>query len=332
MESEQSTTPATPEVDNSGPLSMDDAVQAYLDRTDSTPAKGDAKPQVEEAPAEQVTEAAPDTEQAEADATDVVASDVPSEEYEFDLAGHKFRMGKDNLKEVLPQVQAKAKELESGAQRKFQEAAEARKHADEFGQLVAQNAELFGEFKSVSAELQHLHSLDLEAMSDSDPVRAQKAAFRLMQLQQRHGNLQQQLQQADAQMKQSRAQANQKAVDEVRQYAQTSIKGWSQDLDRALGDYVVKNRVKSDSVSALTTDPALYELAVKAYKYDTLQATKPIAEKKVQDAPKTLKPNSTNTTVTSAQVRARDAWGKFEKSGSMDDAVEAYLARQKVRK
>lgn len=331
METVDTTTPAAPEVDNSAPLSMDEAVQAYLDRSGGTP-KEDAPATEPEPPAEPVATDEPDTAQAdEADVQDEVQAEAPSEEYEFDLAGHKVKLSKDNLKDQLPLIQAKAKELEAGSQRKFQEAAEVRKKAEEFAQLVAQNTDLVAEFRMVDGELKRLQGLDLESLSDTDPVQAQKAITRLMQLQQRHTMLMQGVQQSGQQLQQARSEQRAKDVAAVRQYAQSSIKGWNEQMDRALGEYVVKNAVAAESVERLTSDPRLYEMAVKAYKYDTLQAAKPVVEKRAETPQKTLKPNSANQTVTSAQVRARDAWGKFEKSGKLDDAVDAYLARQRIK-
>lgn len=331
MDQEIAGTPPSAEPDTSTPFSIDDAVGAYLSRSESTAPRQDATPTESEPQAAQEPEQAPDTAQAQADVQDDASEPEPVEEYEVDLGGHKLRLSRENLKDQLTVLQAKAKELESGSQRRFQEAAEARKKADEYAEFVTRNSQLMGELQTVSGELQRLQSTDLEALSDSDPVAAQKAITRLMQLQQRHAQLVGAAQQTKAQMDSARAQMREQAVSDVRSYAQQNIKGWTPDLDKALGDYVVKTRVRQDSVESLITDPALYEMAVKAYKYDTLQATKPVVEKKLQEAPKTLKPNSASQTVTSQQVKARDAWGRFEKAGTVDAAVEAYLARQAAK-
>lgn len=332
MEQVDTTTPATQEVDTSAPLSMDEAVEAYLGRSGGTADRQDAAPTDDDAPQQPVAADDPDTAQDDAsDVQDVDSQAAPSEEYEFDLAGHKLKLSRDNLRDQLPILQQKAKELEAGSQRKFQEAAEVRKQAEQFAQLVAQNTELVADYRAVATELDRLQKLDLESLSDTDPVTAQKALLRMTQLQQRQAMLAQNVQQSRQQLDAARAEQRARDVAAVRTYAQTSIRGWTQELDRALGDYVVKNAVAPESVERLTSDPRLYEMAVKAYKFDTLQAAKPAVEKRAQDAPRTLKPNSANQTVTSAQVRARDAWGKFEKSGRLDDAVEAYLARQRVK-
>ena len=326
MDQEIAGTPASQEPDSSS-FSIDDAAAAYLSRSESTAPKQDAPPTATEAaPAE--PEHAPDTAQAdEADVQDAASEPEAVEEYEVDLGGHKLRLSKDKLKDQLPILQAKAKELESGSQRRFQEAAEARKKADEYAAFVTQNSQLMGELQTVSGELQRIQGMDLEALSDSDPVAAQKAITRLMQLQQRQAQLVGAAQQAKAQMDATRAQLREQSVQEVRSYAQQNIKGWTPDLDKAMGDYVAKARVKQESVESLITDPAMYELAVKAYKYDTLQAAKPAVEKKLAEAPKTLKPNSANQSTSSAEAKVRDAMGRFQKNPSMDNAVEAYLAR-----
>jgi hypothetical protein len=330
MENEVADTPATESASSDAPLSMDQAVEALLGKPERSPKRDDA-PAAEEAPPQRDADEAHDTEQAPADAQDEAATDVQSDEYEFDLAGHKFKFSKESVKDVIPQVQAKAKELEAGSTRKFQEAAEARKAAESFQNLVAQNVDLFAEARYVHGEMQRLQSIDFNALTDADPVQALKLQNSFMQLQGRAQQLNQSIQQASSQIKAQQDEQRTKAVSEVRNYAQSSIKGWTPDLDKALGEYVSRLSVKPDSVQSLTTDPRMYEVLVKAYKYDALQSGKPLADKKVATASPAVRPNSANNTVTSAQVRARDAWGKFEKSGRMDDAVEAYLSRQRTK-
>lgn len=336
MEEVNATTPAPQEVAAAdAPLSVDEAVQALLDRSGGSPKQDDAAPRDEATQDEPQAQDDAEPEQAEeADAEGEDETQAQSEpvEYEVDVGGHKLKVTPQNLKEALAQIQGKTKEIEAGATRKFQEASTRMKQAEEFGQMVAQNADLIAEWKSVANELQQIHQTDLTALSDNDPIAAQKLTIRAMQLQQRQAALQQSLQQADAQLRHARQEQMQKAVEEVRQYAQTSIKGWSPEVDKALGEYVVKNRVRDESVATLTTDPAIYEMAVKAFKYDQLQAAKPVIQKRAEPPPKTMRPNAANNVVTSAQVKARDAWGRFEKAGTVDAAVEAYLARQQARK
>ena len=332
MENEVVDTPATESTSSDAPLSMDEAVEAYLGKTEGSP-QDDANPVAADTPSEPDASESADTEQSEQDdATDAQETPAESEEYEFDLGGHKFRLSKDKLKDELPKVQAKAKELEAGSTRKFQEASEARKAAETFQQLVAQNVDLFAEARYVHTELQNLQQLDFNAITDSDPVQAVKLQSRFMQLQGRAQQLQQAIQQADSQIKAQQTEIRSKAVSEVRNYAQSNIKGWTPDLDKALGEYVSTLSVRQESVQSLTTDPRLYEVLVKAYKYDTLQKAKPLAEKKVATASPAIKPNSANNAVSSANVRAKDAWGRFEKSGRMDDAVAAYEARLKAKR
>ena len=337
MENDTATTPdASPEVAAAdAPYSMDQAVEALLKRdAPRSPAKDDAPAeQKAEAPPEPVAdEPPPDTEQApEADAQD--APETTAEpEYEFDLAGHKFKLSKDSIKDELPKIQAKAKELEAGSTRKFQEAAEARKQAEQFQALGGQNVDLFAEARSLHAELQQLQSVDFNALTDSDPVQAVKLQTRYMQLQARNQQVRQAIEQSNAQLEASRNEQRSKAVAEVTQYAKTSIKGWTPELDKALGQYVTNNAVRPDSVQALTSDPRLYEFAVKAYKYDALQAARPVVEKKVAAVSPTVKPNSAANTVSAPQVRAKDAMAKLTKSGRIDDAVSAYIALQKVKR
>jgi hypothetical protein len=341
METLEATTPAAPEVDNSAPLSMDEAVQAYMDRTVGTPREEDAAPQAETPEQPVATDEAETAQAEEADAQDVQTPEAVSEEYEFDLAGHKVKLTRENLRDQLPLIQAKAKELEAGSQRKFQEAAEARKVADAMQAVAAHRIDLAVQARNITAEIQRLESEGRElqyheimSLMNSDPMAAQAQIARnasLAQLRSAKQNVEGQFRQVTSELAEQEEREREQRRAATYQYAQSQIKGWSQELDKSLGEYVTKASFPKETITSLTTDPRLYELAVKAYKYDALQQARPAVAKRADEPPKTLKPNSANQTVTSAQVRARDAWGKFEKSGKLDDAVDAYLARQRIK-
>jgi hypothetical protein len=249
----------------------------------------------------------------------------------LEFAGSKYRLKPGELGERVTELQSKLKELEGGATRKFQEAAQVRKQAEEMGAVMAQHAELFADFRAVNREIERIQGTDLQALSDSDPVTAQKEIARMVQLQQAQQRIGSQLQQAAAQMNQQRQDAIVQEVEAVKQYARSKINGWSETLDKALGEYVQKVQVRDQSLSVLVTDPALYEMAVKAYKYDTLQAAKP-ADKRAVQAPKTLKPQAASAQTNSAKARTDDLVKRIRSQGSTSDVANLFLARAGIRK
>jgi hypothetical protein len=200
----ESTTPAQPEV----ALNTEaDAAQALL-------ARWGVKPD------DPVTDDASESEAQAADATETTDEQQPDEgtadadgdeqaqpdEVEIDVAGDKFKFPK-TLAEQAEKIQRKVKDLEAGTTRKFQEAAEIRKALEVEREQVAfvqklanSQTELLADFRAVQKEVDQLTNLDWNALSDADPVQAQKAMARLMSLQNTQQRIGSQLQQASRQM------------------------------------------------------------------------------------------------------------------------------------
>jgi hypothetical protein len=333
---EQTTTPASPEVDPAGGFSTEQAAEALLTRWQS---KHEAPVDADAGEPEDASEddEEPDTEPEQSDEDDAdgeeEATEAPAQEpeYELEFGGSKYTVKPSELGERVTELQSKLKELEGGATRKFQEAAAVRKQAEEMSALASQHADLYADFRAVNREIERIQGMDLQSLSDSDPVSAQKEIARMMQLQQAQQRLGAQLQQANAQMTHARQQSVVQEVESVKQYARTRINGWSEQLDKALGEYVQKVQVRDASLSSLVTDPALYEMAVKAFKYDTLQAAKP-AEKRAVQAPKTLKPQAATAQTNSAKARADDLVKRVRSTGSTADLANLFLARAGKRK
>lgn len=125
-------TPVEPEGEAAGGYDEADAAAALLSRWN----KG-------ETPKEDAPEATPEP-QAQADAAPAEPTEpTPEEEadFEFDVGGTKLKLPKA-FEETLRPVQAKVKEIEAGATRKFQEAAELRKATEAERAAVAEMRKL----------------------------------------------------------------------------------------------------------------------------------------------------------------------------------------------
>lgn len=328
----ETTTPAAPEVGPAG-YSTEQAAEALMSRWESR-RNADADP---EPKLPRQDDAEPDTTAEQSDEDDAPAEDegatTPAEsdvEYELDFGGSKYKLKPSELPTKFSELQTKVKELEGGATRKFQEAATLRKNAEFTAKLLNQQSEAFADLRSIDREIARIQGLDLATMSDNDPVAVQKETIRLMQLQQARTKVDGHLRQASQELTQAQSDERNAAVEAVREHARSKITGWNEQLDKALGEYVSKVRVKGESLDALVTDPAIYEMAVKAYKYDTLQAAKP-ADKRAVDAPKSLRPGTAAAPNTSARSAVEAAQARMRKTGSNEDIASLILARARLK-
>lgn len=83
----------------------------------------------------------------------------------------------------------------------------------------------------------------------------------------------------------------------------------------------------SDKYLADSVDPILMKALHKAALYDELQARKPQITKRVAEAPKGLKPGPGNQQTQGNKTRREEADARLRKSGRLDDAANAILAR-----
>jgi uncharacterized phage infection (PIP) family protein YhgE len=327
----QGTTPETPEVPSS--MTEEQAASALLERMGVR----------EEPPAEAEEPEEPETEQAEEATQETEESDEPeaeeSEEVEIDVAGEKFKVPAA-LKEQAERIQAKAKEVEAGATRKFQEAADQRKLAEtqieqakQIGQLSQAEVEHLADLRTIDRRLQQLASMDINAIAESDPAMLARLTAESQQLQLHRGRIVNELQQTQATKHQATAKESAEKVARLQAWAEKNIKGWSTEYDNALMDFGVK-QLGADPKTLLDIvlkggEPMLRALDL-AYKGWKVHTTDPKAKQVV--ATKTLKPGATGQAKTNAQQTAQKAVNRLRQTGSVDDAAAAILARMNAKR
>lgn len=317
-----------------------DAAQALLSRWNIQPDEGrdeatDAESQdadaTDEPAAEQADEATADA------AGDDEGEDAAGDEtVEIDFTGEKIRLPAV-AKEAAEVIQRKAKELEAGVTKRFQEVAERdkslqadRDRLEVLGRLTAQHLDLAAQHKAVQAQLQAYDRMDWNAFADQDPVAHGKALAQVRMLERTESQLRGQLDQAVGTLAQARQQEFGERITRTREYAQQRIRGWTPELDVKLADYTKANGFDADALSAVVGNPKLYELAVKAFKFDAIQAAKPQVTKRANEAPKPSVKSASASTVQSAQkAKEADAMGRLKKSGHINDAAAALLAKMR---
>ena len=338
---QQQTTPATPEVSTG--LSTEQAAQSLLARWNSKqqPA-ADA-----EASESEPTDATDDGDEPRAEQSDEDQADarddepdeqVESTEYELEFAGSKFKLKGENLKDRISEIQAKAKELEGGATRKFQEAADIRKSLEaereqiqQLGKLATQHTELLADMRSTHREIEQLQGVDWNALSDSDPVTAQKAMARLMTLQNAQQRIGAQIQDATRQMHNADTQMRQQWAQRGAEKLSQLIPGFNDAAKKELSEFIDRRDLTAMGREALW-DPEVVAAFHDAMKYRAMKQAAPVQNKRAVDAPKSLRPGTAATPNSNAKQRVDDARRRVRESGKTDDVVSLLLARQKARR
>lgn len=321
------TTPENPEVP--GGMTEESAASELLKRWG---AREEASPEAEETDESEAEQPQGDA-QAEED-TEPEAEE--SDDVEIDVAGEKFKLP-PVLAEQAKRIEAKVKEIEAGATRKFQEAAELRKvaesqteHAKQLGQLSAQEVELHADLRMVDRRLQQIMGMDTNALGDSDPVALTKLTAEFNQLQMARQQIAGRLGEVKAQSQAAQNENLQARFARLNEYAGKNIKGWSDEYSRTLHEFSVKELgADPDALRNIMSEPVLKALDL-AYRGWKVQTTDPKA-KQIQST-KTLKPGAAGQVKTGAIAKAAEAVNRLKKTGNTDDAARALLARMSAKR
>jgi hypothetical protein len=294
----------------------------------------------DDAPSETEESAETDTEQAD-EATQGEAQEEESEvqasdEVEIDVAGEKIKLPAVAA-EVARKVEAKVKEIEAGATRKFQEAAELRKvaesqteHAKQLTQLSHQEVELLADQRTIDRRLQQLLTLDTSALYESDPAQLARLTAEAQQLQFAKQRVEQALQQTRDQKTGKASEAEQVRMAYLTDWSKKNIKGWSDEYSQTLLEFSVKELgADPQALRQVMSEPVLKALDL-AYRGWKVHTTDPKTKQVV--ATKTLKPGSAGQMKTNAEATAVTAMRRLAQTRSVDDAAAALLARSNAKR
>ncbi len=198
-----------------------------------------------------------------------------SEEIEFNQKQYKLPKDiavavKDMQKDYTVKTQSLAeqrKTFESQAQ--FHQA-----HMQEIAEVVALNKQL-DEFKKV----------DLFALSEQDPVKAQQLMFYKSGLEEQRNVLAQSISQKQQNLALEKQQEIAKRIEESESVLRRDIKDWSPELEGNLQQFAVsKLGFDVDDVKSSKADPRLYKLLHLAYVGNQIIQKQPVKPKIVQQA------------------------------------------------
>lgn len=211
-------------------------------------------------------------------ATDLPQQQAPEEDdAEDEIDGVKLR-GK---KELLERIKSE-RLMQADYTRKTQEVAEQRKAFEaeraQHQQVTQSYLREVAQIVATDERLSQFEKVDWQALSDSDPVQAQKLYFEYQQLQGKKAQLQNSLTQRQQHDAMQAQQATAKQLQEARAVVERDIKGWSPELQSKLADTAKSMGYAPQELQNLT-DPRAVKLLHKAYLYDQLvsQRAKPAA-------------------------------------------------------
>jgi tetrahydromethanopterin S-methyltransferase subunit B len=235
-----------------------------------------------EAAAASAAEELQQAEQQHDDDLDPDSQEHAEEEEEVEIGDKKFALPKSAAEKL------KAERLmQADYTRKTQEVAETRKSVEAEREQVRQHAEqqqqYIKEIAKVTAlddQIAEYAKLDWNALSDQDPISAQKLHFQYQALQQQRQTAAEAITQKQQQNALVEQQEVAKQIQEAEAYVQREIKGWTPERSTQLNSYAQAEGVKFDQAFAkvLVQNPALIKIMHKAAMFDQLekkQSTKP---------------------------------------------------------
>jgi len=327
---QETTTPGNSEVETSGHTEQSAAAE-LLKRwgaKEDAPAESEAEEQSE---AEQSTEV--DDAEAEGEAD---AEETESEGVEIDVAGEKFKLPSAMANEAK-RIETKVKEIEAGATKRFQEAADLRKTAESqiavaqrLQEIAVNQADLIADYKAVTRRIESLSAVDVNALAESDPVALTKINAEWNQLQAVKNRIEADYQAAVNQAQTSRSQHKAQRMQELNQFAAKNIKNWSDDYSKQLLAFAVNDLGFDANLITENVSEAIIKALDLAYTGYKVRSSDP--KTKMVVSSKTLKPGAAAQGKTNAKEVAQKATSALKKSGRVEDAAMALLARSSVRK
>lgn len=317
----------TPETEVSTSMTEDQAAEEMLKRW-GVP-EGDEPPESE---AEEEAEA--EQPKGDAEAEEEPEEEAPeSDEVEIDVGGEKFKLPNMPI-EAAKHIEAKVKEIEAGATRKFQEAAEIRKVAESqmeaakaIGKLSEQQAELLTDHKLVMRRLKTLESIDANQL---DSEQLSRLNHEYNQLNSAKTRIEQSYQEVTVKSTQEQAKQHEARLASLNEYAKKNVKGWSADYSETLLNFATKELGADPDFIRQNVSEVVIKALDLAYQGWKVRSTDPKA-KQVQST-KTIKPGSNAGTKTNAAVNADKAMQRLKSSGRPEDAAEALLARMGAKR
>jgi len=297
----------------------------------------------EEPESEEEQQAAPEQEGADAPEVETLTSEDQEEEQQEDDEEPPRMLkikhdGQDIEKPETEVIELAQKGFDST--QKTQQLAEERKSIEEFTQNLRQQEELvrqqfhtqaalieeIAKVTAIDQQLAAYNGLDWQALSNADPVEAQKLFFAYNQLQTQRGQAVNEVQQKQQVLTHAQQEALAAKTLEGKKVLERDIPGWNADKVKAVVETARQYGFNDSEISTLV-DPRQVKVLHDAMQWRKLQASKPVTDKKVSNATPQLKAGAKDAkNAGNAQMKqARDALRKTGKGDYAAMLIERML-------
>ena len=239
------------------------------------------------------------------------AETQPEDDEEVEYEGKTYKVPKE-LKGALMK--------NADYTQKTQEVAEQRKSVEERVELLNQRESLMSatfnkavELRDIQNKLSQYEQIDWQNLVDADPVQATKLNLAYQQLQREAQQKYGELQQAQSQAQNLSEQTRQKFLAEE----QTKLKARLPNFDMKVAEKIKsvgKEYGLTDNELNSVVDSRYVHILHDAMKWRSLQVEKPLAMKKVTEAPKAITPQ-----VARSKQSNQAAFDRLKKSGRVED-------------
>jgi hypothetical protein len=316
--------------DTGAPLNSNEDIANAMSRFVDPPSDRDEKGRFkgkegEEQPVQQDAEATVDdaTEQPDEPVETVYISDedllkkakikVQDEEFEVTL--------KDALDGHMRQSDYTRKTQELAAQRRSVEQEASNKVEVERKNYLSQLQVLQGVV--IRAAQPELANVNWQELAQADPARYVALQAKAQQVHQTLQSLLTEQQRVKEQSELKSQEDFQRKASEGAEKLAEKIPNWNDDLKKSLVERGIKTYGFSDSEVAQFADHRIVEMLHDAHQFHMLKDQKPLVEKKVQQALKTMKPSAREAKPSATDQQRQQARSNLKKTGSLDAFAEA---------
>jgi phage FluMu protein gp41 len=291
--------------------------------SDNDPHSGtDLEAPPKEAPQEEVKA---EEKPAEATQEEVIEFDEETPFFDLEYNGKKEKLSAKQLREGYL---AKADYHRNIQKVKAEEAALAERVKAETFKAQQEYVQRLETHKQAVTKLAGVKSMqEIEQLSREDPAAAQQEFLRLISVNQTMQSIEAEQRQAAEDLKNQQQAAMQAAIQKSREILEGDIKGFAEVYPKVL-ETISKEYGLDPKDVAQVYDPRVIKVFHDAHLYRQLQQAKPEVSKRVVAVPKVVKPGSVEKPQP-AKEQAERSFERLKKTGRMDDAVAAYLSRQK---
>lgn len=217
--------------------------------------------------------------------------------------------------------------------KKTQEVAEQRKAIEMHAQALKAQEQTFNQMvesqqafikdiaklESINDQIAQFESVDWNALSDNDPVQAQKLFIQYQNLNTKRTQMGQEIQQKHNQLQQQRNQNNALRLEQERAELLKAFPDWNQERASELRDTAKQYGFNDEEVSGIS-DTRMVKVLADAAAYRKLQSQKANVTKKVADKPAVVKPGAKDTNAV-ARSKHSEMRQNLKKSGRYEDAA-----------